>query len=326
MQRQIFNSDHGPLGNLASRFGAVLAMTGLLLLSACDGGGESVTENDLPEYGKDGVPPVLESVTVQPNGVVESGDEVLIDFVASEALMTPVVYINDVRADVTGGIKNWRAVREMTDFEPEGNVTFTIVYQDVSGELGQGVSATTDGSVACYGPECVTDELGPLEGNWKLDFAGVGPAAGDTSWFSISDSGPTGVRSCWFDDTYQFGADGSFKNDQGDEAATLATTWLASEQEKAKPSDQLELARELLIRCKDSQDLRAEVLKLYEQVYADRPGIEQLIETSGLAGGKTARRALRRAQASGNVGLADAIEQRIELFGRQIHFRRQHSP
>ena len=217
MQRQILNSHRGLLGNFASRFSAILAMAGLLLLSACDGS-STVTENNLPEPGKDGVPPTLESVLMQPNGIVEAGDSVKITFVASEALMTPVVYINNVQAEVSGKIQNWSAVREMTEFEPQGFVTFSIVYQDVSGELGQGISETTDDSTACIGEECPReDELGPLEGNWQLDFAGVGPAAGDTTWFSISDTGPEGERYCWFNDTYQFGRDGSFRNVQGGE-------------------------------------------------------------------------------------------------------------
>jgi hypothetical protein len=56
--------------------------------------------------------------------------------------------------------------------------------------------------------------------NWKLDFAGVGPAEGDTTWWSIADTGPDGPRACWFDDLYAFGRDGSFANVQGDE------TWI----------------------------------------------------------------------------------------------------
>jgi hypothetical protein len=220
MQRQTFTSDHGLLGIIASRFGAIVAMTGLLLLSACDGSGDTVTDNNLTDPGKDGVPPVLEIVTVQPNGIVEPGDIYKITVVASEALMTPIVYINNVEAKVTGGIKNWSVVRTITESDPLGDVTFSIVYQDVSGELGQAVTATTDGSVACVGPECVTDDLGPLEGNWRLDFAGVGPAEGDTTWWSIADTGPEGGRSCWFDDLYTFGRDGSFANVQGDE------TWI----------------------------------------------------------------------------------------------------
>ena len=217
MQRQIFKSNRGRYGNKTGRFGAVLAMAGLLL-SACDSN-DTVTENNLPEPGKDGVPPVLTVVTMQPDGVVEAGQSVRIDFTASEALMTPVVYINNVPAEVSGKIASWNAVREITETDPEGDVTFSITYQDVSGELGQAVIATTDDSIACIGVECLDEvPLGPLEGNWKLDFAGVGPSAGDTSWFSISDTGPEGPRACWFDDIYEFGADGSFRNVQGDES------------------------------------------------------------------------------------------------------------
>jgi len=120
MQRQILNSDRGLFGNFASRFGAVLAMMGLLLLSACDGGGDSVTENNLAEPGMDGVPPTLTTVTIQPDGGVELGQSVRIDFVASEALITPIVYINGVKAEVTGNIAEWRAVREMTEADVVG--------------------------------------------------------------------------------------------------------------------------------------------------------------------------------------------------------------
>jgi hypothetical protein len=42
----------------------------------------------------------------------------------------------------------------------------------------------------------------------------VGPAAGDTSWFSIADTGAGGPRACWFDDIYHFGDDGTFQNFQ----------------------------------------------------------------------------------------------------------------
>ena len=221
MQRHISKSDRALPGTLAGRFGAILAVTGLLLLSAC-GSSKDVRDNNLPEPPfKDGVPPELTIVTMQPDGVVKPGQSVRIDFTATEALMTPVVFINNVRAEVKGKIDSWYAVRQIADTDPQGNVAFSITYQDVSGELGQAVTATTDGSVACLGPECASDEdLGPLEGNWKLDFAGVGPNEGDTSWFSIADTGPEGPRSCWFNDIYQFGRDGSFRNVQGEE------TWI----------------------------------------------------------------------------------------------------
>jgi hypothetical protein len=226
MQRQIFNSDHGLHGNIASRFGAVLAMTGLLLLSACDGGStSSVTDNNLPEPGKDGVPPTLTSVEMQPDGSVKLGASVRIDFDASESILVPLVTINGVQAEVTGVATAWSAVRKIQETDVEGPVTFSIVFQDVSGELGAAVSETTNGSAAFYcGVEIpCPDDLGPLEGKWKLDTdagAGVGPAAGDISWWNTNAAGVVETRACWFDDIYEFDADGSFRNVQGDE------TWL----------------------------------------------------------------------------------------------------
>jgi hypothetical protein len=62
----------------------------------------------------------------------------------------------------------------------------------------------------------------PLVGNWKLDgegAAGVGPAAGNVSWWS-ADAAAVTARACWFDDVYHFGAGGAFQNFQDSE------TWL----------------------------------------------------------------------------------------------------
>ena len=222
MQRQIFNSERGQLGSIAGRFGAILAMSSLLLLSACDGKGKTVDENDLPDnFGPDGTPPALTTVTIQPDGFVELGQTVRIDIVSTEALMKPTVFIGDAEAEVTGSVNSWRAVREMTEADPLGEITFAITFQDISGEVGDVVLTTTNGSVAEYCADiCPKDELGPLEGKWKLELAGVGPNEGDIDWFSIEDTGPDGPRACWFDDLHEFGADGSFRNIQGDE------TWL----------------------------------------------------------------------------------------------------
>ena len=223
MQRQILKSDRGLLGSVAGRFGAILATTGLLLLSACDGKGKTVEDNDLPDnFGKDGTPPTLTTVTIQPDGFVELGQTVRIDFVSSEALMKPTVFIGSAEAEVTGSINSWRAVREMTEADTVGDITFAITYQDISGEVGQVVITTTNGSAAEYCAEdCPKEGLGPLEGKWKLDFAGVGPNEGDTSWWDTS--GVVEERACWFDDLYEFDADGSFSNNQGDE--TWLETW-----------------------------------------------------------------------------------------------------
>ena len=62
-----------------------------------------------------------------------------------------------------------------------------------------------------------------LEGTWQVTSLGVGPNQGDTGWWSNDVS--SGQRACYYDDTYVFGADGSFANVQGDE------TWLETWQE-----------------------------------------------------------------------------------------------
>jgi len=207
-------------------------MAGLLLLSACSGSQKDVTENNLPEPSTmDGVPPTLTAVTIQnsrdagpkPDGKVRLGQIVRIDIRASEALMKPVVTINDVPADVTGKVNGWRATRVMTDADVDGQVYFSIAYQDVSGEVGVPATATTDGSAVQYcAAGCPDSGSGSLAGDWSLDgvgSAGVGPAPGDISWWSLDDAGVV-ARACWLDDVYRFGADGSFNQILGDE------TWL----------------------------------------------------------------------------------------------------
>ncbi|WP_052503367.1 PKD domain-containing protein [Lacinutrix sp. Hel_I_90] len=55
----------------------------------------------------------------------------------------------------------------------------------------------------------------PLVGTWQMapeaGSLGVGPAPGDTSWFAC-DAACVTDRACYFDDTYVFGANGSFTN------------------------------------------------------------------------------------------------------------------
>jgi len=55
---------------------------------------------------------------------------------------------------------------------------------------------------------------------------GVGPAQGDISWWSNSEE-DVATRACFFDDTFVFGADGSFANNMGD--ATWLEGWQGAE-------------------------------------------------------------------------------------------------
>lgn len=61
----------------------------------------------------------------------------------------------------------------------------------------------------------------PFVGTWQMapeaGSLGVGPAIGDTQWFSCDGSCVT-QRACYFDDTYVFGVDGTFTNNLGAES------------------------------------------------------------------------------------------------------------
>lgn len=235
MQPQTFNSKDRLFGTFARRLGVLLAMT--TLLSACDGPGSTVTENNLPEPGKDGIPPTLNSVTIKmardrdpkPDGTASMGQEVRIDIVASEALMTPLVTINGQDAEVQGSVTSWFAVRAMDDTDVDGDIYFSIVYQDISGELGRAVNETTDGSAVLYCRDgCPDAGGGSLAGDWKLDgdgAASVGPSAGSAEWWASTAANGAGPmeRACWFDDIFRFGSDGSFSNVMGSE--TWIETW-----------------------------------------------------------------------------------------------------
>ena len=243
MQRHISNSGRGLPGILAGRGRAILALTALLLLSAC-GSSDEVRDNNLPDPPSlDGVAPTLTKVSIRestksakPNGTVETGRSVRVDITASEALMRPRVVIQGVEAQVTGKVTGWFAVREMTEADTLGPVAFSVFYQDISGELGQAVSTTTDGSAVLYcGTDCPDTNV-TLAGDWRLDVenaSGIGPAPGNVEWWNTGIDGVVEARACWFDDVYRFGEDSSFRNILGDE--TWLEVWQGVEAESCGP-------------------------------------------------------------------------------------------
>ncbi len=224
----------------AKHFSAILALSFSLILSACGGGGSTVTENDLVDPGSDGVTPTLTSVSIlqqqeknsSPDGVAKLGQSIKVDFTASEALMTPEVTINGVAASLEGKIGDWSASRAMTADDVDGYVTFNISFEDTSGEVGVDVSETTDGSRVQYCAEgCVDPVEDPLVGDWMLDgagAAGVGPTPGSMEWWS-ADAAAVEARACWFDDVFSFTKAGSFSNVLGEE--TWLETWQGAEAE-----------------------------------------------------------------------------------------------
>ena len=78
-----------------------------------------------------------------------------------------------------------------------------------------------------------------LVGRWKLagdGAASVGPSPGSSDWWSSSDissNGGPANRPCWFDDVYEFKANGEFFNEHGEE--TFLEDWQAGAFECAPP-------------------------------------------------------------------------------------------
>jgi hypothetical protein len=215
----------------SKHFGAIFALSLSLILTACGGGGKTVTDNPAADPGPDGIAPTLLSVSIKQSktrngsadGTAKLGDSITVTFEASEGLMRPEVTIGGFAADVNGKIGDWTAVREMTELDMDGVVEFTINYTDISGVEGVAGTATTDDSAVEYCVEgCVEPEPITLAGTWRLDAAGVGPTAGSREWFALNRSNADDVaaRPCLFDDAFVLGADGSFANQMGD------TTWV----------------------------------------------------------------------------------------------------
>ena len=220
-----------------NHLGAIVALSFSLILSACGGGGGNTTDISA-EPGPDGVAPTLTAVTISnsfdSSDKVALGDEVLLEFTASESLKKPSVTIGGAAATVSGQHSSWSATRTMVEADEDGAVTFTISFSDVSGVAGVDVTSTTDDSTLTYcSAGCAAEgEDEGIVGDWKLapeaGALGVGPSKGDTSWFASSVATVT-ERACLFDDIFRFGEDGSFSNVMGDQ--TWLEPWQGSDPE-----------------------------------------------------------------------------------------------
>ncbi len=78
----------------SNHFGAIFALSLSLILSACGGGGSTVTANNTADPGPDGIAPTLMSVSIKQaktrnaseDGTAKLGDSISVSFEASEAL------------------------------------------------------------------------------------------------------------------------------------------------------------------------------------------------------------------------------------------------
>ena len=109
-----------------------------------------------------------------------------------------------------------------------GGITYDYPNEDATYNIT--VTASNGMESETYSAPNVTLGIGIL-GSWSIaaeaGALGVGPAQGDISWWSNSEQDVT-TRACFFDDTFVFGADGSFANNMGD--ATWLEEWQGADE------------------------------------------------------------------------------------------------
>jgi transcription elongation factor GreA len=94
------------------------------------------------------------------------------------------------------------------------------------------------------------------------------------------------------------------------EAEALATIAMETLQERFAADQLLASARALMLTFRQSAALREIGCSIYRKAYAGRPGLERLIEQSGLAGARPARRATQM------LDVCLALEEGTALLGR----------
>ena len=115
---------------------------------------------------------------------------------------------------------------QSTDLE----IPVTVSFQDISGEVGTAELGDSKKLKFCEQDcACFPDDIsGTWENRNAVNAMGVGPAAGDTSFWNVNNF-ELGRRSCVFDDEYYFG----IKNEELDDTGTFGQfmgdeTWLES--------------------------------------------------------------------------------------------------
>lgn len=124
-------------------------------VKALDGGNLLSDYTNSNIFAIDSSAPVLSPVSSTSNNnthsLGKSGDEITLNFTANESLKeSPVVKIAENAADVTGSEKAWAAKYTMTDSDTEGQIPFSIEFEDLLGNKGATVTGTTDGSKVIY--------------------------------------------------------------------------------------------------------------------------------------------------------------------------------
>lgn len=160
----------------------------------------------------DGQAPVLDIVSIassnsQPSSA-DVGDIVTLAFSASEEITNVAVTINgnDSVPSTIGG-NTWTATGIIGSADPGGPVTFSIDFDDVSGNAGNQVNATTDGSAVNIGAQSLATVTGTVfsdtDGNGVQD-AGEGGYSGYTMYATDTVTGVQTLDVTASDGRYSF--------------------------------------------------------------------------------------------------------------------------
>ncbi|MBL6445437.1 T9SS type A sorting domain-containing protein [Fulvivirga sp. 29W222] len=108
------------------------------------------TTTDASAVTYDKTPPVLSDITISSNNLnrkwAKTGDMITLSFKANEEISTPVVNINNSVAATTFENDVWSATYTLKSEDIEGEISFTIDYKDLPGNMGDQAFATTDES------------------------------------------------------------------------------------------------------------------------------------------------------------------------------------
>lgn len=122
-----------------------------------------------------------------------------------------------VVSNLTAG--EWTSIEiPISDYTDQG-LTVTEIFQlKFVGDPWASGTVFIDNIYFYKSPQTASTDL---VGTWKMaeeaGALGVGPAVGDISWWNC-DADCVALRACYYDDTYVFGADGSFSNNLGSES------------------------------------------------------------------------------------------------------------
>lgn len=108
------------------------------------------------------------------------------------------------------------------------------------------------------------------------------------------------------------------KAGQGKLADTLGWAWLSVLKERCPAAEVLEIGRHLLVHLSDGEELREEIVSLYQETHSDRADLAAWMARSGLSSGKSVRRALRYLDVGLQLGDGKYLVHRTDDTAGQI--------